>query len=157
MVITFEDTVHRKCFAAVAGLLTHLVLSRGEWDHTTHLLVIGWLVTFLTIVGIKVSLEHASIHDAVHVCTLFAFVYFSTLMSSIVIYRACFHRLRKVCFPPPSNIVKQLTFAVPRPIPRPTFEILLRFPGMEQQLPILQSNRSSPPNLRHRHHPHRTT
>lgn len=93
--------IHCQYFAVGTGLITHLILNHGEWDHTTHILLSCWLIGFLTITGITTFLGPTPVSpsDAFHICTVLALTYFTTLLCSILIYRAFFHRLRKVCSP----------------------------------------------------------
>ena len=138
--LTQGNMLHYTYFAGIAGLLTHLLLSHGEWDHATHILLPFWLVAFLSTTYVIVFLQIVSLAEAVHACYTFALVYFGTLASSIVIYRAFFHRLHKVSFSDLSSIENKLIFSVPRTITSTTVQILFCLPSLEIQPPILQGN-----------------
>jgi hypothetical protein len=96
------DLAHRNIAAAIFGLLTHFTTNRGEWDHHIYLLIIFGSLVFVTLVALEyLNDSHVgSIIQAFNVVGVMAAVYFATLATSIIVYRAFFHRLRKVCVEP---------------------------------------------------------
>jgi hypothetical protein len=90
--------IHSGRLAVTLGLATHLFLCNGEWDYSSHKLLYAWLAAF----GGVVTLEYlhdpdvTSIVKATQAAGVASLVYFGSLIASIAIYRAFFHRLRKV-------------------------------------------------------------
>lgn len=84
---------------ALLGLLTHFILRRGEWDTCFHKTLGIWLISFGGIATTEYLRDgqNRSIANAVKVTTVAASIYFGTLITSILIYRGFFHRLRRVC------------------------------------------------------------
>ncbi|KAF2122461.1 cytochrome P450 [Lophiotrema nucula] len=97
----WDELIRSKPLAAGLGLFSHFVFGRGEWDHSTHLLLLAWMATFatLTVVEYTVDARVQSVFQALQVAGTAAATYLATLATSILIYRAFFHRLRK--FPGP--------------------------------------------------------
>ena len=92
------ELLHSRRLAAALGLLSHYALNNGEWDQSSHLLATVPPVVFciLALVGYLVDPQIDSIATALQVTLVTAAVYLGTLISSILVYRAFFHRLRDV-------------------------------------------------------------
>lgn len=92
------DLLRSKTVAAALGLFTHFIANNGEWDHHVHLLVpsgslfFGALLAFEYVVDPRVS----SLFQAFQVVATATAVHLATLTTSVVVYRAFFHRLKKV-------------------------------------------------------------
>lgn len=118
------NLVHSKTAAAAFGLLTHFIANRGEWDHHIYLLIPGGAFLF----GALVAFEYlddprvGSLPHAFHIVGVMAAVYLATLATSIVVYRAYFHRLRKVIMCRTSSL-HTLTSSVFRSLYGPLYEI----------------------------------
>ncbi|KAF2714110.1 cytochrome P450 [Pleomassaria siparia CBS 279.74] len=97
----WETSAHSKLLSASLGLLSHLVLNSGEWDHSSHLVASFWIITFGAFGVAEYTLDPNvnSVLGALMTTSVAAAVYFGALLISILIYRAFFHRLRK--FPGP--------------------------------------------------------
>lgn len=89
---------HSKPVFAFLALGTHWILHNGEWDNSFHAVIAIWLLFF----GGIATAEYVSdprittVGAAVGVAATAAAVYFSTLVTSIILHRGFFHRLRKV-------------------------------------------------------------
>jgi hypothetical protein len=94
----WQALIHSKPLAAGLGLVSHFVLNNGEWDHTAHLVAVFWIVAFSALGTVSYILDPSvqSIIGALRIVSTAAAVYFGSLVTSILIYRAFFHRLRKV-------------------------------------------------------------
>ena len=105
----WQTLIHSKPLAAGLGLVSHFVLNNGEWDHVTHLVGAFWIVAFGALGAIECRLDPRvqSIIGAIQIVGTVAAIYFGSLVTSILIYRAFFHRLRKACLP--RNIVQLFT------------------------------------------------
>lgn len=97
------ELLRSKPLIALLALLTHYVLNIGEWDNKFHLVLITWVTAF----GGTVALEYAadpevnSVGTAIRITMTLAATYFSVLLTSMLLHRGFFHRLRKVRkFPP---------------------------------------------------------
>lgn len=89
--------------AAVAvGIVAHLFVFRiGEWDLTTTTLVVSFFgLQLISAAALShfVS-DHVSLHDSLVIVSRLAFLALGGLFSSMIVYRAFFHRLSK--FPGP--------------------------------------------------------
>ncbi|KAF2466583.1 cytochrome P450 [Lindgomyces ingoldianus] len=97
----WDELIRNKSLAVVLGLVSHVLLMQGEPDHQGHIIFSVWMVAF----GIATVTEYATdsrvngIFQALAVSGLTATVYFAALLTSILLYRGLFHRLRK--FPGP--------------------------------------------------------
>lgn len=89
--------------AAVAvGIVAHLFVFRiGEWDLTTTTLVVSFFgVQFISAAALShLVSDHVSLHDSLVLVSRLAFLALGGLFSSMIVYRAFFHRLSK--FPGP--------------------------------------------------------
>lgn len=87
-----------KSLIALLALFTHYILNIGEWDNKFHLVLITWATAF----GGAVTIEYAadpevnSVGAAVRISMMLAVTYFSVLLTSMLLHRGFFHRLRKV-------------------------------------------------------------
>ena len=81
---------------AVLGLITHHLFHRYEWDFEAHKLLIIWPVV-LASTGAVEWVHSKSIYTVLETTVTAVVVYFTTLLTSILIHRVFFHRLRKVC------------------------------------------------------------
>lgn len=92
------DLLRSKTVAAALGLFTHFITNSGEWDHHVHLLVPGGSLLFGALVAFESMADPraTSLFQAFQIVATATAVYLATLMTSVVIYRAYFHRLRKV-------------------------------------------------------------
>jgi hypothetical protein len=97
----WQALIRSKPLAAGLGLVSHFVLNNGEWDHTSHLVGAFWIVAFGALGAVEYKLDPSvqSIIGAIQIVGTVAAVYFGSLVTSILIYRAFFHRLRKACLP----------------------------------------------------------
>ncbi|KAF2278282.1 cytochrome P450 [Westerdykella ornata] len=109
--------IHTTYAPVALGLLSHLVLNNGEWDHKSHILSSAWATAFAVVATIDYLANPLgqSISGAVAVAGHFFAVYFASLVSSILIYRAFFHRLRK--FPGPFSLRLSKWFSLTYVIP----------------------------------------
>jgi hypothetical protein len=81
---------------ALLGLLTHHLFHRYELDYEAHKLLIAWPVV-LASTGAVEWVHSKAIYTVLETTATAAVVYFGTLLTSILIHRVFFHRLRKVC------------------------------------------------------------
>lgn len=102
------DLLRSKSIAAALGLFTHFIANNGEWDHHIHLLVPGGSLLFGALVAFEYVADPRvfSLIQAFQVVVTATTVYLSTLATSVVIYRAFFHRLRKFPGPFTARITK---------------------------------------------------
>jgi|TARA_R110002003_G_scaffold68_15_gene6202 hypothetical protein len=93
-----DELAHHKPIFALLALATHYVLHKGEWDNKFHLFLGGWMVAFggLAITEYAYDSRANTIGAALKVTATAAAVYFGVLMTSILLHRGFFHRLRKV-------------------------------------------------------------
>lgn len=97
----WDELIRSKPLAAALGLFSHYVLNNGEWDNSSHLVLSSWVLTFAGLVAFEYAADPrvTSILGALQVAGTAAAVYLGTLIASILVYRAFFHRLRKVRAP----------------------------------------------------------
>jgi hypothetical protein len=96
----WNEMVTSKSLPAVLALSTHYVLSHGEPDYQMHLYLIFWGFTYLSLSYFLVASGRvATMSEALSDTFSLYTIYFGTLFTSIIVYRAFFHRLRK--FPGP--------------------------------------------------------
>jgi len=90
--------LHSKPFTAGLGLISHLILNNGEYDHHHYILILLWVIVFGFLIAVEYTFNPTvySIFSAIAISSTTAVVYFGSLLASILIYRAFFHRLRKV-------------------------------------------------------------
>lgn len=114
---TWVELSSSKTCAAGLGLATHLILKNGDWDHTAHKILYAWGVGIVAISTVGYTFDHniASMGHAIQVYSSIVAVYFGVLLTSILIYRAFFHRLNRACLA--SSTVKTIT------------DTTLQFPG----------------------------
>ena len=92
------DLHSSKPLAAGFGLLSHYIFANYELDVYFHIIIQIWTAAWVAITSalyLKGSNIH-SISDALVASTSTAAVYFGTILLSMTIYRAFFHRLRRV-------------------------------------------------------------
>lgn len=89
--------------SVISGCLTHVaILKKGEWHLKAPLLF--QLTTLLALIPLSVSFiagQHAAIFPLV-LCT----TYLASILTSIVIYRTCFHSLRQFNGPSMAGVTK---------------------------------------------------
>ncbi|KAH6637784.1 cytochrome P450 [Boeremia exigua] len=92
------EIAHSPPVLAFLALFTHLVLHRNEWDNHINLFIYAWLLGFGGIATAEYVLDPRanSIGAVVKVTATAAATYFGVLITSILIYRGFFHRLRKI-------------------------------------------------------------
>lgn len=90
------EFVRSKASFALLGLLTHHLFHRHEWDYKAHRLLIIWPVALASI-GVVEWVHSRAIKAALGTTATAGAIYFGTLVTSILIHRVFFHRLRKVC------------------------------------------------------------
>ena len=92
------DLLRSKTVAAALGLFTHFITNNGEWDHHMHLVVPGGYLAFGALLAFEyvVDARVSSLFQAFRVVATATAVYLATLTTSVVVYRAFFHRLQKV-------------------------------------------------------------
>jgi hypothetical protein len=96
----WNEIVASKSLPVVLALSTHYVLSHGEPDYQMYLYLIFWGFSYLSLSYFLVaSGSVATMSDALSNTFSLYMTYFVTLLTSIIVYRAFFHRLRK--FPGP--------------------------------------------------------
>jgi hypothetical protein len=93
--------INIKRLAAGLGLLSHMILRRGEWDHSSHILCYFYVFAFVALTALEYMLDPLvdSVWQALCISGSAASIYAATLLTSIFLYRAFFHRLRKACLP----------------------------------------------------------
>ena len=91
--------LHSKIVPVGLGILTHLATNHREWDHYGHIIFPGGcaLLIALAVIEYVAGPCAKSILQAAEAVGTAAIGYFATLLTSVAIYRAWFHRLRKVC------------------------------------------------------------
>ncbi|KIW05638.1 uncharacterized protein PV09_03509 [Verruconis gallopava] len=92
----WDMVVSSKSLPIVLGLSTHLFLAHGEPDYQFHIFIMFWFFVYISFSYLLVaSGSMATLSQALSATASFYAIYFGTLFTSIVIYRAFFHRLRK--------------------------------------------------------------
>jgi hypothetical protein len=96
--ISPEVIIHNKPAFAVLALATHYVLHSGEWDNDSHIFLGVWTITFSGVAVLKYvsQPDAANLRDPIIIAASAAAVYFGTLITSIILHRGFFHRLKKV-------------------------------------------------------------
>jgi hypothetical protein len=89
---------HSKPFIALLALITHFVLHSAEWDNSLHVFFAIWTAGFggLAVAEYGYGPQPATINGTLLTATSTAALYFSVLMTSILLHRGFFHRLRTV-------------------------------------------------------------
>jgi hypothetical protein len=90
------EFVRSKASFALLGLLTHHLFHRYEWDYTAHRLFVIWPVALASIGAVEWA-HSSAIKAALGTTATAGAVYLGTIVTSILIHRVFFHRLRKVC------------------------------------------------------------
>jgi hypothetical protein len=91
----WDKVVDSKSLPIVLALSTHAYLAQGEPDYKAYLYITGWFFTFVSLSSLLFASGNVSTLSQAFSQTWGAFqIYFGTLLTSIVIYRAWFHRLR---------------------------------------------------------------
>jgi hypothetical protein len=109
------EFVRSKASFALLGLLTHHLFHRYEWDYQAHVFLVIWPVALASIGAVE-WIHSNAIEAALGTTTTAGAVYFGTLVTSILIHRIFFHRLRKVCdrgYQPTITILTSNSFPVP--------------------------------------------
>jgi hypothetical protein len=96
---------HSKSFIALLALATHFLFHTDEWDNSLHVIFAAWTAAFggLVVVKYRYGPQPATIGGALITATSTAALYFGVLVTSIVLHRGFFHRLRKVCSRSPES------------------------------------------------------
>ncbi|KAF2026685.1 cytochrome P450 [Setomelanomma holmii] len=92
------EIAHHKPFIALLALATHFVLHNDEWDNAFHIFLGIWTVAFngLAIAEYLYNSQARTVGAAIKVSATAASVYFSVLVTSILLHRGFYHRLRKI-------------------------------------------------------------
>jgi hypothetical protein len=93
---SLRDIYHNREALVALGVITHQIISSFESDNSFHLILPAWAI-FWTGAAIAeiMSGPSQSALEALTTIALSAATYFGALFSSILLYRAFFHRLRK--------------------------------------------------------------
>jgi hypothetical protein len=96
--VSAVEFARSKPVVALLALTTHYILHNGEWDNDFHVFLGVWLVAFSGLATAEYASDsRANTIDAVMKTTASAgIVYFSVLVTSILLHRGFFHRLNKV-------------------------------------------------------------
>jgi hypothetical protein len=94
----WHELIRSRPLVAGLGLFTHYILNNGEWEHKSHLIASGWIVAFIITTTYEWIFDPQviSIFQAFQVSGTAAGIYMGTLLTSLLIYRAFFHRLKRV-------------------------------------------------------------
>src|SRR5688572_23743344 len=94
--IPWDGLAIKKLLVGGLGLLTHYVLNHREWDHYGHILGATFIMAFtlMTIAEYVLDPRVNSVWQALQISCSSAAWYLGTLMASVLIYRAFFHRTR---------------------------------------------------------------
>ncbi|KAF2752115.1 cytochrome P450 [Sporormia fimetaria CBS 119925] len=84
--------------AVLSALATHALLNRFTLDRYSHLVLLAWIAAFGSVAAGEWRAD-AGFRKALQDTAKIACVYFVTLLTSVMVYRGLFHRLRK--FPGP--------------------------------------------------------
>jgi hypothetical protein len=87
-----------KPITALLAIATHYVLHSGEWDNTFHIFLGIWTFAFsgLAVAEFTCDPRVNSVIAAAKVSATAATVYFTVLITSILLHRGFLHRLRHV-------------------------------------------------------------
>ncbi|KAF2851298.1 cytochrome P450 [Plenodomus tracheiphilus IPT5] len=87
-----------KPVAAGLALATHAILHQGEWDNEFHLVLRAWTLALGGLATAEYIYDPhvSSIGTAIRITSVTAAVYMSVFITSILIHRAFFHRLRHI-------------------------------------------------------------
>jgi hypothetical protein len=90
---------HSKSFVALLALATHYIFHTTEWDNSLHIFFAIWTAAFggLAVAAYGYGTQSTTISGALQTATSTAALYFSVLITSILLHRGFFHRLRTVC------------------------------------------------------------
>lgn len=92
------ELAHNKPFFAAIALVTHYILHNGEWDNSFHIFLGLWTLAFGGVATAEYLYDARvkTIGAVISVTAGMAAVYFGTLITSILLHRGFFHRLRRV-------------------------------------------------------------
>lgn len=95
------ELLQSKPFVSLLALVTHYILMSAEWDNAFDLVLRTWALAFGGIAAIIYLADRRTeaIATTVQTTAAIASLYFSVLITSVLIHRGFFHRLRKVCGP----------------------------------------------------------
>jgi predicted MFS family arabinose efflux permease len=101
------ELVQSKLLIASLALITHYILHNDEWDHSITVFFNIWVVAFGSVAAIEYVADPRAqtVGSALQSAATVAAIYFSALVTSILLHRGFFHRLRKVSSTncPPDN------------------------------------------------------
>jgi hypothetical protein len=120
----WDKVVDSKSLPIILGLSTHFVFAQGEPDYQAYLYVTGWFFSYLSLSYLLFatgSVPTLSIAFS-DVFGLFK-IYFGTILTSIIIYRAFFHRLRHYPGPFMARITNFYNVAITTPKVRYFIEV----------------------------------
>lgn len=102
------ELAHNKPFFAAIALVTHYILHNGEWDNSFHIFLGLWTLAFGGVATAEYLYDARvkTIGAVISVTAGMAAVYFGTLITSILLHRGFFHRLRRIPGPFPARFSK---------------------------------------------------
>jgi hypothetical protein len=150
---------HSKASIALLALATHFVFHTDEWDYSLHVFFAVWTAAFggLAVVSYGYEPQPTTIGGALLTATSTAALYFGVLVTSIVLHRGFFHRLRKVCSPSPGPYMTTYMSADSWSVSRKILQALYRHHRCPTELPILQENRRMAQAVQVGRYPNRAT
>jgi hypothetical protein len=96
----WHEIVNNKSLPIALGLTTHFILAHGEPDYMMYLWLLTWAFSYISLSYFLVASGSVrTMGEALEDTTSAYAIYFATLFTSMFVYRALFHRLRK--FPGP--------------------------------------------------------
>jgi hypothetical protein len=96
---TLVELLRSKPVVVFLALATHYVLHNTEWDNSFDMVLRVWAIAFGAVAALTYMTDQraATIATTAWVTGTVASLYFGILVTSILIHRGVFHRLRKVC------------------------------------------------------------
>lgn len=147
------ELLRSKPFIALLALVTHYIIHSTEWDNSFYLILRTWILAFGGIAATTylACTSAGAIATTLRITATIASLYFSVLVTSILLHRVFLHRLRKVgdlaryhsfmfhlCFSVSFNFLA-LTDQVPRTASGTILEVLFHLCWrLSDQIPILQ-------------------
>ena len=90
------ELLRSKPLIAILALFTHYIAHSAEWESLCYLILRTWALAFGGIAAIT-YMAVETLTATIQVTTMIASIYFSVLVTSVLLHRGLFHRLRKVC------------------------------------------------------------
>lgn len=120
----WDKVVDSKSLPIILALSTHAVLAQGEPDYQAYLYVTGWFFVYISIGSLLLAAGNVdTLSQALSLAWQPFKLYFGTLLTSIVIYRAFFHRLRHYPGPFMARITNFYNVAITTPKVRYFIEV----------------------------------